>query len=324
LSCMAADDPGVMVGTAPKASYWLLRTEDAPTENIIEEYNWVAGAEFADSVGADVINSSLGYIGFDDSTVSHPYSDMDGKTCVSTLGAEIAASKGILVVNSAGNEGQSGTFPWISAPADGDSVFTIGAVNTLGFRASFSSRGPTFDGRIKPTVMALGQGTTVAGTTGVTTGSGTSFSSPIMAGMSACLWQAHPQASNMQIIEALKETASMHAKPDTLMGWGIPDFAKADSLLQVWTGIPSFSNQILLKAYPNPFHSSFQINLNVKGQLNMQLMDLSGRIVYRKVYDHNSITNKIQMKGLEQLSPGIYLLKASDERHVYVGKVVKE
>ncbi|VAW29171.1 Peptidase S8 and S53, subtilisin, kexin, sedolisin, partial [hydrothermal vent metagenome] len=165
LSCMAADIPGTMIGTAPKASYWLLRSEDARSENVIEEYNWVSAAEFADSVGADVINSSLGYIAFDDTTFSHPYSDMDGKTCISTRGAEIAASKGILVVNSAGNDGQSIAFPWIGAPADGDSVLTAGAVTATGIRASFSSIGPTYDGRIKPTVMAMGQGDAVANST---------------------------------------------------------------------------------------------------------------------------------------------------------------
>ena len=326
LSCMAADDPGVMIGTAPKASFWLLRTEDAASENIIEEYNWVAGAEFADSVGADVINSSLGYIGFDDTTVSHPYADMDGKTCVSTLGAEIAASKGILVVNSAGNEGQSTTFPWISAPADGDSVFTIGAVNSLGLRASFSSQGPTYDGRVKPTVMALGQGTAVADTSGVTYGSGTSFSSPIIAGMSACLWQAHPAATNMQIIKALKETASMHANPDTLMGWGIPDFAKADSLLQIWTGMRSFSSKSeTLQTIPNPFYSAFKVKLNgIHGTLDVQLYDLSGRLVYKKIYSPGSLSSWIQLSGLDQLHPGIYLLEISNTQRIYFGKVIKE
>ena len=325
LSCMAADDPGTMIGTAPKASYWLLRTEDAPSENIIEEYNWVSGAEFADSVGADVINSSLGYIGFDDPSVSHSYADMDGKTCVSTLGAEIAASKGILVVNSAGNEGQSSTFPWISAPADGDSVFTIGAVDASGQRTAFSSVGPTYDGRIKPTVMAMGQGTAVASASGVTFGSGTSFSSPVMAGMSACLWQAHPTATNMQIIEALKETASMHARPDTLMGWGIPDFSRADSLLQVWTGIPSFSNNALLNIHPNPFHSSFQFNLSgVQEGVDIQMLDLSGRVVYRKKYGQGAVSHSIRLSGLDHLSPGIYLLKVSSGENNYFGKVVKE
>ena len=324
LSCMAADDPGVMIGTAPKASYWLLRTEDAPTENIIEEYNWVSGAEFADSVGADVINSSLGYIGFDDTTVSHTYADMDGRTCVSTIGAEIAAGKGILVVNSAGNEGGSKTFPWISAPADGDSVFTIGAVDGSGQRASFSSIGPTYDGRIKPTVMAMGQGTAVASSSGVTFGNGTSFSSPVMAGMSACLWQAHPTATNMQIIAALKATASQSATPDSLMGWGIPDFAKADSLLQITTGLPPVSKQVLVNAYPNPFYSSLKVHINgFKGNLIVQMVDLSGRVVYRQV-EHESVKTKtVYLRGLDGLLPGFYLLKITGDQQVYVGKVMK-
>jgi len=326
LSCMAADIPGEMIGTAPKASYWLLVSEDASSENVIEEYNWVSAAEFADSVGADIINSSLGYIDFDDSTYSHPYSDMDGKTNVSTLGAEIAASKGILVVNSAGNNGQSVTFPWIGAPADGDSVFTIGAVDSSGMRAVFSSVGPTYDGRIKPTVMAMGQDATVANAdSGVVFANGTSFSSPIMAGMSACLWQAHPQASNMQIIQALKETASYHSDPNNQMGWGIPDFAKADSLLALGLGIRPFSKRTLLQIYPNPFRSAFQIRLQgIRGDLNIQLYDLSGRMVYQKVYNKGSFSTSLRIKGLNWLNPGIYMLKAIDAQHVFYGKIVKE
>ncbi|NOY51243.1 MAG: S8 family serine peptidase, partial [Chlorobi bacterium] len=141
LSCMGANIEGLMVGTAPKASYWLLRSEDGASENIIEEYNWVSAAEFADSVGADVINSSLGYIDFDNPFWDHTYDDMNGSTAVVTLGADIAASKGIMVVNSAGNSGQNPGFPWIGAPADGFDVFSIGAVDGDGNRAEFSSIG---------------------------------------------------------------------------------------------------------------------------------------------------------------------------------------
>ncbi|MBU2466132.1 MAG: S8 family serine peptidase, partial [Bacteroidetes bacterium] len=172
LSTMGAYSPGQLIGTAPRASYWLLRSEYVYSENVLEEYNWVSAAEFADSVGADVINSSLGYIDFDLPQWDHTYADMDGETNVVTIGADIAASKGILVVNSAGNSGSSSSFPYIGAPADGNEVFSIGAVDGNGQRASFSSIGPTFDGRIKPDVMAMGQNTALAsGSSSYTTGS---------------------------------------------------------------------------------------------------------------------------------------------------------
>ena len=160
LSTMGANWPGQMVGTAPKADYWLIRTEDGDSECLIEELNWVSGAEFADSLGADVINSSLGYTTFDDPTLDHSYEDMDGNTTPVTIGADMAVSKGMIVVNSAGNSGGS-FWQYIGAPADGDSVFSIGAVDGLGNYAYFSSTGPTYDGRMKPNVVAQGQGSTI-------------------------------------------------------------------------------------------------------------------------------------------------------------------
>lgn len=327
LSCMAADLPGTMVGTAPKASFWLLRTEDASSENVIEEYNWVSGAEFADSVGADIINSSLGYIDFDDSTFSHPYSDMDGKTCISTRGAEIAASKGILVVNSAGNSGDNKDFPWIGAPADGDSVLTVGAVTAAGVRASFSSIGPTYDGRIKPTVMAMGQGDAVANATdSVQRGSGTSFSSPVLAGMCACLWEKHPKATNMEIIRALKKTASFAGDPNSLMGWGIPDFVKADAYLTQVLGIPSFrkaENQV--KAYPNPFRDSFSVSLPEKQPGNVQLLlfSLDGKKLFEKNVPSSGDVFSVRDPFLSRLRPGVYLLQLTVGDSHFYGKVVK-
>ncbi len=327
LSCMAADVPGTMIGTAPKASYWLLRSEDARSENVIEEYNWVSAAEFADSVGADVINSSLGYIDFDDTAFSHPYSDMDGKTCISTRGAEIAASKGMLVVNSAGNSGQDKAFPWIGAPADGHSVLTAGAVTAMGIRASFSSIGPTYDGRIKPTVMTLGQGDAVANSTdSITHASGTSFSSPVLAGMSACLWEAHPLATNMQIIEALKKTASLAGNPNSLMGWGIPDFAKADAYLTRILGISHLkAAKNILTVYPNPFRDGFSVKVpqSISGKVQLTLFSIDGKKLFEKEFQvtglHLSLHNT-----LSQLRPGMYLLRLSHAGMNFYGKVLKK
>jgi len=326
LSCMAADLPGTMIGTAPKASYWLLRSEDAGSENVIEEYNWVSAAEFADSVGADIINSSLGYIDFDDTTYSHPYSDMNGRTCVSTRGAEIAASKGILVVNSAGNSGLNAVFPWIGAPADGDSVLTAGAVNALGKRAPFSSVGPTYDGRIKPTLMAMGQDDAVANSTdSVTRASGTSFSSPVLAGMCACLWEAHPRATNMEIIEALKKTASLADDPNDDMGWGIPDFAKADAYLAQLLNRQN-AGKLSLFIWPNPFSAGFYVGIPHKftGEAKMELFSLDGKILFEKTFRTNQAFFSFHNAFLMPLKPGFYIIRLTIAGKRYYGKIVKK
>jgi hypothetical protein len=232
LSTMGANLPGELVGTAPRASYWLLRSEDGGSEYLIEELNWASAAEFADSAGVDIINSSLGYTTFDDPSQNHTYMDMDGNTTPITIAADLAASKGMIVVNSAGNEG-SGSWQYIGAPADGDSVFSIGAVDASGNYAYFSSTGPTYDGRLKPNVVAQGQGSAIVSAWSgiVLTGSGTSFSSPITAGIVACLWQAHPDKTNMEILEAIQQNGSQAGNPDNLLGYGIPDYFAAHNQL---------------------------------------------------------------------------------------------
>ncbi|HET9056198.1 MAG TPA: S8 family serine peptidase [Chitinophagaceae bacterium] len=223
LSMIAANWPGTLVGTAPKAGFWLFRTEDSSTEQPIEEYNWATGAEYADSVGSDIISSSLGYRDFDNASFNHSYADLDGNTTPCTIAADMAAKKGMIVVNSAGNAGND---PWkyIIAPADGDSVFAIGATNTNGTIASFSSYGPAYDGRTKPNVVSPGQSITVAGTNSQPgTASGTSFSCPNMAGLSACLWQAFPEFNNIKIINAIQRSADRYNNPHEQYGYGIPD-----------------------------------------------------------------------------------------------------
>lgn len=223
--------PGTFVGSSPEAGYYLLRTEDAPTEQVIEEYNWAIAAEYADSAGVDVISSSLGYSTFDNSAFNHTYADMNGNTTVVTRMADLASKKGILVVSSAGNEGSS-SWRYISAPADGDSVFTIGAVNNSGFIANFSSFGPTSNGRIKPDVVSVGQGTVLISTSGnVTNSSGTSFSCPNMAGLATCLWQLFPEVNNYKIITTLRKSSDRFNSPDPQYGYGLPDMKKAVGFL---------------------------------------------------------------------------------------------
>jgi serine protease AprX len=233
LSTIAADYPGKLIGTAPKAKFWLLRTETEHSENLIEEYYWVAGAEFADSAGADIIHSSLGYNDFNDSTVSFTYEEMNGDIAPASIAADIAASKGILLTTSAGNEGDS-KWKYITSPADADSTLTVGAVSGENMIADFSSVGPTSDGRIKPEVVAQGAFVWVLRPNrGVTFSFGTSFSGPIIAGAVACLWQAHPKCTNMEIIDAVIKSADHYKKPDDAYGYGLPNFDKADKYLKM-------------------------------------------------------------------------------------------
>ncbi len=312
LSTMAALQPGTLVGTAPHASYFLIRTEDAPTEYIIEEYNWVTGAELADSIGADIINSSLGYTEFDDPTQNHTYQSMDGNTAIATQGADRAASRGILVVNSAGN---SGTSPWffIGSPADGDSVFTIGAVDALGNYASFSSKGPTFDKRIKPDIATQGQGAAFIGPWGgLSYGNGTSFSSPIAAGSMACLWQAHPDLNNMQLRNVVMQTASLASNPDSLMGYGIPDFSAAHASLSAGRYDENVQDDFLVA--PNPFQNELFIRSRwaTNKPIYVRLLNLKGIEMASAVWQPGLTLLKLQ--GLQFLSKGFYILSLQSEK----------
>ena len=233
LSTMGANVPGVMVGTAPGATYACIKTEDTRGEYRIEECHWVAGLEYADSLGADVVNSSLGYTTFNDREMNYNFDNLDGKSSVASLAADIAFKKGMIVVTSAGNEGTS-TWKHIGIPADARLALSVGAIDFSGERASFSSLGPTADGRIKPDVAAPGAWVTVADPFAfqASIASGTSFASPILAGLVACLWEAFPGKTNEEIVEAIKRSASQAGLPDVELGYGIPNFGKAYRLLQ--------------------------------------------------------------------------------------------
>jgi hypothetical protein len=220
-----------LIGTAPESTYWLYRTEDAYSEFLIEEDYWVVAAEHADSLGVDLINTSLGYSQFDDSTMNHIYDDLDGVTARISQATTWAAEKGILCVTSAGN---SGSAPWhfITAPADADGILTVGAVNSAGEHAAFSGWGPTADGRVKPEVMALGVEAAYPFADGtIRNGNGTSFSSPILCGAAACLWQAFPEATAQDVRSAIIASAHLAAAPNDSMGFGIPDMRAAFKIL---------------------------------------------------------------------------------------------
>lgn len=245
LSTIAANMPGVFMGTAPKTSFYLYRTEDVASEYPIEEQNWVAGIERADSLGIDISSTSLGYFTFDNAVFNYTYLNMDGNTTLSARGADMAAKKGILCIFAAGNEG-NGSWHYIITPSDADSVMAVGAVNTSGVVGSFSSYGPSSDGQIKPSVAAVGVGAVIANPSNgqPTFGSGTSFACPNMAGITTCLWQAFPEVNNMRIITVMQESATKATNPDDRVGYGIPDMKKAFVKLikQLYTQQSAVSN----------------------------------------------------------------------------------
>ena len=216
-----------MIGTAPEASYWLLRSEDDSSEHLVEQDYWAAAIEFADSVGVDVVNTSLGYYSFDDHSKDYQLRNLDGNYALISRQAAKVADKGMILVCSAGNSG-SGTWKKITPPGDAENVLTVGAIDRKGILAPFSSIGNTADGRIKPDVVAVGFQADVMGADGnLTKANGTSFASPIMAGMVTCLWQAHPELTAKEVIELVRQSGDRAAYPDNIYGYGIPDMWKA-------------------------------------------------------------------------------------------------
>lgn len=317
-SLMAGNVPGEYVGTAPMASYVLCRTEDVNRENIIEEYNWVSAAEFLDSLGVDVISTSLGYIFFDDSKMDHGYEDLDGETAIITIGAEIAASKGILCVNAAGNDGAN-DFPYISAPADGKNVLTVGAVGVDGNKAYFSSIGPTSDGRIKPDVMANGYGTTVAAVwDSYYDGSGTSFACPVMAGMVTCLWQANKDKSAVEIIESLKNNASNTTAPNNEYGYGIPDMMQSLEYLSVKETAINNNNNIM-SVFPNP--SDGMVDINITEDVEVSIYNQIGVLIYSDNVDRGE-ENHLEYV-FYNLNAGLYLVNINGKSGFQTIKFVK-
>ena len=312
LSIMAAAAPGQLYGAAYKASYLLLRTEDANSETRIEEANWLIGAEYADSAGVDVINSSLGYFQFDNPASDYTQSDMDGKTALSSRAAQWATETGMVVVVAAGNEGAN-SWRSISAPADAASVLAVAAVNTAGVRASFSSFGPSADGRVKPDLAAQGVGTIIGTATGrISAGNGTSYASPLIAGLAAGFWQANPTLTAAQVTATLRRSGSQFIRPDASLGYGIPTFVWAAELV-------SSTDRFI--AFPNPFTdtdlvSARWLGLSPGTPVEAMLTDLSGRVLWRQQF-----LNEAQMPFAFQplrLNAGLYLLTltAADRRQV--------
>ena len=327
-SIMATDYEGIIVGTAPRANYYLIRPENPWSEELIEEDFWAQAAEIADSIGADVINSSLGYTEFFDFPEAvRSYAQSDGISSIASLAATKAGEKGIIVCASAGNEAAN-VWHYIGRPADAINILAVGAVDADSLYAPFSSVGPSYDGRVKPDITSLGWNTFVVYMQDyLDYGSGTSFSSPVIAGLAACLWQALPQKSASDIMQIIRESGHLYNNPDIYMGYGIPDFYQAyldnpDTIPVIDT---NSINQPVLKddkivVFPNPCQGIFKIINTDFGIEILELYDVSGRMV-KQIYPSNEL---IYTVNIEELISGIYFGKAKTKNGYRHFKIIKK
>lgn len=313
------ESPQPFVGTAPGASYYLYVTEDSGSETPVEEAYWVEALERADSLGVYVTNTSLGYKDFDNSNYDHSYEDLDGLTTIAARGGNHALDKGMITVVSAGNDGNSGS-PYVATPADSRGTLTIGAVDSGGDYASFSSIGPTVDGRVKPDVMAQGQSAAIVNQNGnVDFASGTSFSSPIMAGAVASLWQAFPEKNNEIIMQAIRESAHLYENPTDEMGYGIPNFEEAYNILQQ-LGVEETMLETQFALYPNPVSTDINISFpNEVVNATFSLYNVLGEKVLQKTV--STVNNRVDVSHLPS---GMYIatIESNSLRNSY--KIIKK
>ena len=325
LSVMAGEAPNQLYGPAYKATYLLIRTEIAATENPVEEAHWLFAAEYADSTGADIINSSLGYTTFDNPADSHTYADLTGNKTLISRAATWASETGMVVVNSAGNEGTN-AWQYIGAPADSPGVLSIGAVDRSGVLARFSSIGPTPNGQLKPDLVALGQGT-VIGTSGGGIGgaNGTSFSGPLVAALATGFWQAHPTLTATQVRNILRQSGSQATRPDAQYGYGIPNFERASQLARA-EELVAVNPNASIGVYPNPFTDTDRLSVTLADDelsqpVAIRLTDLAGR----PVFQHNYDVGKSGLLSIQatDLQAGIYLLTISTPNHTRTLRLLK-
>ncbi|MCO6498025.1 MAG: S8 family serine peptidase [Chitinophagaceae bacterium] len=329
LSIMAANVPGQMIGTAPGASYLLYRSEDGGYESPAEEQYWIAAAERSDSAGADVVTTSLGYTTFNNPAFDYTYNDMNGTTTIISRGAAIAASKGMIMLVAAGNDGNK-SWHYIGTPADAFGVLTVGAVDVNGDPGAFSSYGPSSDGRQKPEVSSVGVATYVQGPSGnFQSGNGTSFATPNLAGLVACLWQAFPEFTSQEIMDVVIRSSNRYSNPDFKMGYGIPDFETAyNSLDRERTR--RMAEKVLdgnnLVIFPNPVNSLARIVLKPQstGEFSIALYDMSGRLFFRQKQTLTAGEVRIIPFSKNTLVAGIYILKIQNGSEQYSRKIVIE
>ncbi|MEO6695892.1 MAG: S8 family serine peptidase [Ignavibacteria bacterium] len=334
LSLIAGYDPGFLISPAFDAKYILAKTENTQSETPLEEDNWIAAAEWADSLGADIITCSLGYTTFEApyEEYSYTWESMDGNTARITKAADLAVGKGIIVVISSGNAGFNSTHNTLSAPADGDSVITVGSVNTNLDWSAFSSVGPTTDGRIKPDVMALGRfnycARVGAGNTGYSSGSfGTSLSCPMIAGVCGLILSANPDLSPIEVRDILRSTAGNNLNPNNRIGWGIVD---ADAAVIKARNFYNFLAEDfrLQQNYPNPFNPSttFRFDLRKNANLNLNVYDISGRLVVKVLNDAFYTAGRKELQynfNSSGISSGVYFYSlTANGQHVESRKMI--
>lgn len=320
LSLIAANEPEKLVSGAYNSDYILVITEEVATEYRVEEFNWIRGAEYADSLGVDIINSSVGYWDFDDPAMNYTVADLDGNTAVISKGATIAAQKGILIVNSVGNYGGRGESSLV-APADANGILSVGSVNADLSRSGFSSQGPTGDGRLKPELVAFG-GTPVLIRSNGTTGSssGTSFSAPQIAALAAGLWQAKPEWAKDELIENLLQSATQFENPDNLLGYGIPNFYEAlyGEILSV-----EAEERFEWKVFPNPLATDeLSIHFGTGLSSTFELIDMTGKYLIQNELtriDSNS-PYRVQLNGI---NPGLYLIQMREGAYIKQIKLIR-
>ena len=290
-------------------------TENPDQETRIEEIAWIEAAEYADSLGVDVINTSLGYSDFDGELYDYTYRDMDGQSTHISRAASLLASRGMILCNSAGNEGND---PWfyITAPADARDILTVGATDSTGSIANFSSRGPTFDARIKPDVTTMGKATGIQYKNGgLARGNGTSFSSPVMAGSVASLWQAFPELPASEMIHMIRQSGDRHLNPDATYGFGVPDMIASYHAI---THIPVLFAPGEMEIWPNPARERVMIKIPETGRQELRIYDLSGRMAYVVQLELPG-----EMELPETLANGLYIIEIRTSEYSYRSRLMK-
>lgn len=325
LSIIAANNPGIAVGSAPEAEFYLFGTENNDSEYIVEEENWIAAIEYADSAGVDILTSSVSYYIFNDPDQDHTFDELTGNSTRITRAADFAASKGMLVINSAGNEGNS-DWQYLTFPGDADSAMAIGAIDSLGLIAGFSSISPPNYHIVKPNVVALGVQTYILNTNdALVQSNGTSYSTPIIAGLAACLWQSFPDKTNYEIIKAIEQSANRYNNPDVYYGNGVPDFRKAYDILSGNASVDDL-NTNQFEYFPNPFEEEIRFRLNnVEGnQVNVFIADILGKEIFNTSFERNSTNDEYAIKDLNVLLPGIYFLRIETGSYKFTEKILKQ
>jgi len=323
LSTMAGNVPGQFLGTAPDASYWLIRTEYVPTEYKVEPDFWCSGIEFADSVGVDIATSSLGYSTFDDPSMNFTYADMNGKVCRASRAANLASKKGIIVTVAAGNEGEK-SWHYISSPSDADGIITVGAVTSDGTPSYFSSFGPSSDGRVKPEVCATGSFSAIISSAGTpSNGDGTSFATPIMAGMMACLLQRYKAIDALTdvptILNSVFKSGSLYNNPTDQMGYGIPDFVQAEKNLKTFDSIRQIEKENFVLSY-NPTLKTITVRFtesNFPKNSTVSIYSMTGSLLLNQPLTE---TSTVLQSG--KFQTGVYAVSVSENGKTNTVKVV--